>query len=771
MLRNAMTSPMGAHKSIDFGLFYWNVANSEQDGDAQKYRLLIESAKFADSHGFNAVWTPERHFEDFGGLFPNPAVVSAALAMITKNVQLRAGSCVVPLHSPIRIAEDWSVVDNLSNGRVAISVASGWAAPDFAIKPENFANAKQVMFESTELVRRLWRGEKVSFPGPKGEIRVGTLPRPIQKELPLWVTTAGNVDTYIQAGKTGANVLTHLLGQTLEDVADRVAAYRKAWVEAGHAGQGIVTVMLHTLVGKDLQSIEAIVRQPLKEYLRSAIFLVKAAAWQFPTFKKLSEEQGKSLDDFFVDISNADMDELLEFAFQRYFRTSGLFGSPETCLELIHRVSSADVDEIACLIDFGVETDVVLDHLPYLDNLRELAQQRQAAPSDFSLVKLLSDYSITHFQCTPSMASMLVADTDSHAGLARLKHFLVGGESLTPVLARSLSDLVSGQISNMYGPTETTIWSTAETVGNNSTTPSGSISIGSPLRRQSVNVLDANQQRLPPGLVGEIVIGGLGVTRGYWNKPEQTKEKFVSDPAGYRTGDLGRWLPDGRLEFLGRRDQQVKVRGHRIELGEIEALLQEQITVAEAAVIVREDTPGDRRIVAYVRINGGHEDYEATLLEALQKRLPDFMVPSAIVAVKYMPLTPNGKLDRNALPDPSKSKLSSADRSAGSAGDGPRATEGLILGIWKEALGRSEIGNRDNFFDLGGHSLLVIQVLKELRERHSPSVQMVDLFQHTTIESLARFLDGGIDPVSPSQRGKGRAEGRRAVLGRRPQTN
>jgi hypothetical protein len=320
----------------------------------------------------------------------------------------------------------------------------------------------------------------------------------------------------------------------------------------------------------------------------------------------------------------------------------------------------------------------------------------------------------------------------------------------------------------MYGPTETTIWSTVETVGSNSITPSGSVSIGSPLHKQSVNVLDANQQPLPAGLVGEIVIGGLGVTRGYWNRPEQTKEKFVSDPAGYRTGDLGRWLPDGRLEFLGRRDQQVKVRGHRIELGEIEALLHEQITVAEAAVVVREDTPGDRRIVAYVRMHGSHEDYEATLLEALKKRLPDFMVPSAIVAVKSMPLTPNGKLDRNAFPDPTKNKLQMADRPTGSIGDRPRATEGLILGIWKKALGTSEIGNRDNFFDLGGHSLLVIQVLRELREKLSPSVQMVDLFQHTTIDSLARFLDGRVDSVR-SQRGKARAQSRRAALGRRPQ--
>ncbi len=405
-----LPSASGERRPLDFGLFYWNVAKSESDYDAEKYKLLLESARFADTHGFNAVWTPERHFESFGGLFPNPSVTSAALATITKNVQLRAGSCVVPLHSPIRVAEEWAVVDNLSNGRVGISVAAGWAPPDFAIRPENFANAKQVMFESTEIIKRLWRGETLSFPGPKGDVKVRTLPRPIQKELPVWVTTAGNVDTYVQAGKAGANVLTHLLGQTVEEVAEKVAAYRQAWTGAGHPGRGTVTIMLHTLVGPDPDAVEQVVRQPMKDYLRSAVFLVKAAAWQFPTFKKLSEDQGKTLDEFFASISAQDMDDLLEFAFLRYFKTSGLFGTPEQCLEMVKRVEGADADEIACLIDFGIETGIVLEHLQYLEQLRVLAQAPARSGEDSSLAGLLKNEGVTHFQCTPTMATMLASD-------------------------------------------------------------------------------------------------------------------------------------------------------------------------------------------------------------------------------------------------------------------------------------------------------------------------------------------------------------------------
>jgi natural product biosynthesis luciferase-like monooxygenase protein len=759
---------------IDFGFFYWNVAKSENDYDAEKYRLLLESARFADTHGFNAVWTPERHFEAFGGLFPNPSVTSAALATITKNVKLRAGSCVVPLHSPIRIAEEWAVVDNLSNGRVGMSVASGWAPPDFAIRPESFANARQVMFESTEIVKRLWRGETVSFPGPKGEVKVRTLPRPIQKELPIWVTTAGNIDTYIQAGKAGANVLTHLLGQTIEEVAEKVVAYRKAWTDAGHSGRGVVTIMLHTLVGPDPEAVEEVVRQPMKDYLKSAVFLVKAAAWQFPTFKKLSDEQGKSLDDFFASISAQDMDDLLEFAFLRYFRTSGLFGTPEHCLEMVGRVKSADADEIACLIDFGIKTDVVLEHLPYLDQLRAMAQTA-AAGHDYSLAALLQDEAVTHFQCTPTMATMLASDADSQPGLAGLKHMMVGGEAMPPDLARSLSTLVKGRVSNMYGPTETTVWSTVGTVDEQSITSTNSVSIGEPLLNQPVYVLDEQQQPLPVGLPGELVIGGAGVTRGYWQRPELTAEKFIPDPfqrdnAGarmYRTGDLARFLPDGRLECLGRLDQQIKIRGFRVELGEIEALLREQAGVAEAAAVLREVAPGDQRLVGYVRtLDGGDANAEA-LRAALSRHLPDFMVPSAIVSLKVMPQTPNGKIDRKALPLPTRA-APPAPATQASANAPNSGAEGLVMGIWQRALGVSQIGLRDNFFDIGGHSLLVIQVLKELREKSSRLVQMTDLFRHTTIESLARFLEGDAQADGAAKRGRSRADARRSALGGRP---
>ncbi|HEU5074221.1 MAG TPA: MupA/Atu3671 family FMN-dependent luciferase-like monooxygenase, partial [Polyangiaceae bacterium] len=275
-------------RRLDFSAFYFS--SDDSGGGPEHYRLLFEGARFADQHGFVAVWTPERHFHAFGGLYPNPSVISAALAVQTQRVALRAGSCVSPLHSPIRIAEEWSLVDNLSNGRVGISFASGWQPNDFAIRPDAFRDRKEQMFADIDVVRRLWRGERVQFKGGTGkDVGVSTLPRPVQKELPVWVTAAGNPETFEAAGRVGANLLTHLLGQTFEEVAEKVRVYRAAWEKAGHAGRGVVTIMLHTFVGSDADEVKETVRGPMKEYLRSAVGLVKQAAWSFPTFKQKFE--------------------------------------------------------------------------------------------------------------------------------------------------------------------------------------------------------------------------------------------------------------------------------------------------------------------------------------------------------------------------------------------------------------------------------------------------------------------------------------------------
>jgi natural product biosynthesis luciferase-like monooxygenase protein len=345
---------------MDFSLFYF--ATSDEGAYSDKYRLLIDGAKFADKHGFAAVWTPERHFHEFGGLYPNPSVTSAAIATVTERIQIRAGSVVLPLHDPLLVAEEWAVVDNLSNGRVGISFASGWHANDFVIAPENYANRREIMLPRIETVRRLWRGENVRRrDGDGNDIEVRILPRPIQRELPIWVTAAGSPETFRLAGEIGANLLTNLLGQSIEQLAGKIAMYRSAWREHGHGpGKGCVTLMLHAFVGGSMDAVREKVQRPFINYLRSSVDL-----W----LRNLAQSLGQDIDA--KDLTEEDLEFLLSHAFNRYFEMSGLFGTPGACLRMIDRLKSIGVDEVACLIDFGVDFDSVISSLHYLDTVRE----------------------------------------------------------------------------------------------------------------------------------------------------------------------------------------------------------------------------------------------------------------------------------------------------------------------------------------------------------------------------------------------------------------
>jgi natural product biosynthesis luciferase-like monooxygenase protein len=750
--------------ALDMSLFYFSSDEAERAGD--KYRLLLDGARFADTHGFVAVWTPERHFHAFGGLFPNPAVTSAAVASITSRVALRAGSCVSPLHSPIRIAEDWSIVDNISNGRVGISFAAGWQPNDFVIRPEGFADRKNQMFRDIETVRRLWRGETLPFHDATGrEVPVTIYPRPVQRELPIWVTAAGNPETFEEAGRIGAHVLTHLLGQNLAELTDKIAIYRAARAAAGHEGRGNVSLMLHTFVGRDAAAAKEIVRAPMKAYLRSAVGLIKEAAWSFPTFKA-----GTTLSDgsFGIDHLGAEeMDALLDHAFERYYETSGLFGDVESALAFAERVRSCDVDEIACLIDFGVASDVVLEHLPMLAQVREraalAAQVASEEGEDATIDALITRHGVTHLQCTPSMAMMLTRDESTRQALTTLGSLLVGGEALAPALARDLRALVPGQVLNVYGPTETTIWSTAWAVPADP----ADVSIGTPLANTDVLILDGALQPSPIGTVGELAIGGLGVTRGYLDRPELTASRFMAHPwrAGerlYRTGDLARQRPDGTLDFLGRLDHQVKVRGYRIELGEIEARLLEHPAVRESVVVAREDSAGDARLVGYLIARDGARPTNEELQAALAATLPPFMIPSAFVWLARWPLTPNGKLDRGALPRPEQARAA-ATPSAAPTGDLERA----IAAHWCEILSVPSVGIDDNFFDLGGHSLLTVQLLSKLKPLATGPLSLVDLFRFPTVRQLARFMGDGGATAAASADGAARVEARQEGAQRR----
>jgi natural product biosynthesis luciferase-like monooxygenase protein len=774
-------------RAMDFSLFYFS--GDGTGTGSRKYRLLLDGARFADRAGLTAVWTPERHFHAFGGLFPNPAVTAAALATATERVAIRAGSVVLPLHHPLRVAEDWSVIDNLSGGRVAIAFASGWHADDFVFYPDKYEARKELMFRDLETVRRLWRGEPLRLAGGGGEAEVRVLPRPLQPELPVWITSGGSEETFVRAGEIGANVLTHLLGQTLDEVAAKTRRYREARAAAGHdPDTGIVTLMLHTFLDASPEAARARVRGPFVEYLRTSLGLIHT----------LVRRLGLPVD---LDrLSPRDLDDLLAFACERY-QTSALFGDPASCQRLVADLLDIGVDEVACLIDFGVAEDEVLASLPRLAELMRLgraaaaptgmssgdgsagapqtspaeAPSQRAGTSYGSLARQAARLRPTLLQCTPSRMQLLLCDGETAGALGSLRALLLGGEALPPALAREVKASLPARLVNVYGPTETTVWSAAAEVGE---LPEGAaVPIGGPLANTEIYLLDPRGEPVPAGVTGGLYIGGQGVARGYHRAPAQTAERFLPDPWSgrpgarlYRTGDLARRRRDGAIEFLGRADRQVKLRGFRVELGEIEAACVEHPAVREAAVLVRQMGGEQQVLVAYLAAGGGprfgpgSESRPAPPEEVrqfLRTRLPDYMVPAGCVWLDALPRTANGKLDRNALPAWQGSRPEAAVFVSPAT-----QLERRLAAIWSEVLQIHKVGADDNFFDLGGHSLLMAQVHNRLTEQLAIELPLVKLLEHPTVRSLARHLaqqeqEGGFSAAASRERARLQQAGRR----------
>ncbi|MCW6004194.1 amino acid adenylation domain-containing protein [Micromonospora sp. CPCC 205371] len=363
---------------------------------------------------------------------------------------------------------------------------------------------------------------------------------------------------------------------------------------------------------------------------------------------------------------------------------------------------------------------------------------------------LIAAERVTTIHFVPSMLGMFLDEQvlaeDGIDRCASLRRVICSGEELPVDLAlRTLAALPAAELHNLYGPTEAAIDVTAYhcTVAN--LTGAARVPIGAPIDNMRVYVLDDRGEPLPVGVPGELHLAGVGLAHGYLNRPELTAEKFVTGAGGqrlYRTGDLARWLPDGTLDFLGRIDGQVKLRGLRIELGEIEVALRERPGVREAAVVVREDTPGDKRLAAYL-VTTAPIDVAALRL-ALKRRLPDYMVPSAFVELPQLPLSPSGKLDRRRLPAPKPG------RGAGTTYAAPEtATEVMVAGVWTEVLDVERVGLDDDFFDLGGHSLLAIQVVARLRRATGAELSIMDIFKHRTVRELAQLIDVPLDQRGP----------------------
>lgn len=356
----------------------------------------------------------------------------------------------------------------------------------------------------------------------------------------------------------------------------------------------------------------------------------------------------------------------------------------------------------------------------------------------YTVADQVSRYTVTHLQCTPSLMQILLADGQTRAALSSLRCLMLGGENLPLPLAEELQKLVQGRVLNMYGPTETTIWSSTFALG----TLEQGVSIGTPIANTTMYILDNQYRPVPVGVSGELYIGGSGVARGYWQRPALTAERFIPNPFSkhsgsrlYHTGDLARYRSDGCIDYLGRSDDQVKLRGFRIELGEIEAVLHQHPAVQDVAVRVWQDASGISRIAAYVVLCAYEQVSVAELHTYLKDRLPDYMLPQSFTSLPALPLTANGKIDRKALPQPEEMDMGASV--AYVAPEGP--LEEILAELWCQLLGRERIGRHDNFFDLGGDSILALRIVAKAKEK-GLLFQPKQLFQYQTIAELASLL-------------------------------
>ena len=379
------------------------------------------------------------------------------------------------------------------------------------------------------------------------------------------------------------------------------------------------------------------------------------------------------------------------------------------------------------------------------------------------LSKKIEQDRVTVMQATPAGWRLLLSV--GWQPTSKLK-ILCGGEALSLALAHQLQNK-GNSVWNLYGPTEATVWSTIYQLPGEEekiATESTSVSIGRPIANTKIYILNRHLQVLPVGVPGEIYIGGAGLAKGYLNRPKLTSKKFIPSPFSdsqskrlYKTGDLGKYLPDGNIELIGRIDNQVKIRGFRIELGEIEAVLSQHPAVQETVVIILEDNPGDKRLVAYI-VPNQEQPTMSQMRHFLKKLLPDYMVPTAFVLLEKLPLTPNGKVDRRALP-----ALGASSRNLVSSFMPPRtSTEKVLAAIWAEVLGLEQVSIHDNFFELGGHSLIATQLIYKLRETFPVELSLRSFFESPTIADLSKYIETSrltrsdlqIPPITQAPRNK-----------------
>ena len=728
----SVTQPHGHPRArrLDFSLSFFPMGASPSH-----YELLMDAARFADTHRFAAVWMPERHFSEFGAAFPNPSVTAAALSVITDRVSIRAGSVVLPLHHPVRVAEEWALVDNLSRGRAGLAFAPGWDKQAELLAPPSPVKHEDSFYDNLDIVRRLWRGEEI-YLGGRAEVEVRLRPRPISSELPVWISSGGNPVQAKRAAQIGAGLLTHLLKQSPRELAAFLSHYLSHRPEGGHC-----TLMLHTAITDDAAELASL-RNALRHYA------AESAGW------------------IVAEGSLPGQKTLVERAVERFAGEAGLVGPTEQCIQRALGFYEMGVDEIACLIDFDRDLARVRRGLSQLERVRQGCAERLGATSPpparsgraLSLAENIETWEVKHLQCTPTLALHLLRDPRTRGALSRLSVIMLGGEPCSENLLREMKAATSARIFNMYGPTEATIWSTAAEVtgapekGNN-VLP---IVVGRPLCNTRVYILDPFGWPCLEGVIGELCLAGAGVASGYLGLERETKERFgpwQADPLReellYRTGDRARFLPGGQIELLGRDDRQRKIAGYRIELSEIEALARLLPGVVEAVASVDEE---GKLALSLIGTDCASRCNPGEVRAHLAQHLPFSLIPHHIDWIDEPRRTLSGKLDRAALTATGVRQQESASSRSGAEdipsvahswdSQGGDADLEVMLRLWREVLKTERVAADSDYFALGGASLAAMTLIARVREAFQTDVPLRALFEAPT----PRALLGSIAP-------------------------
>ncbi|MDE9482421.1 LLM class flavin-dependent oxidoreductase [Xenorhabdus bovienii] len=346
--------PVSPVKKLALSMIFFSDVRPEIS-DRQRYQLVQDLTRFADRHQFEAIYLPERHFCQFGAIFPNSAVMAANLIPLTQHVRFRTAGISLPLHHPVEVVEWWAMNDVLSGGRVDLGFGSGWNKADFILAPERYERRREELVAQIDTVKRLWRGESLSFAGPEDEnYAIRVFPSPLQPELNIWMLVARNKRGFAEAGRLGANLFTMLYGDDIDSLSKKISLYRQARAEAGFdPDAGRVTLMLHTLIGRDKEWVRQAVETPFKAYIKSTI---------------PGHLQAQNRDHY----DAAGQQQILDYAWLRYFEHGALFGSVDDATMQLNRVLAAGVNEVACLMDFGVDHAKIHASLPWLSQLTSL---------------------------------------------------------------------------------------------------------------------------------------------------------------------------------------------------------------------------------------------------------------------------------------------------------------------------------------------------------------------------------------------------------------